>query len=201
MNAIKALVSDRPLTILFLGSNPRDKANSNLDQIHNEMTELLTKPHVRFETRLGVQPENLLKTLKDIKPDVVHFQGHGDKDGLLFSNTYGKSELAAQKGLINLFKQLDVTCVVLNCCNAAVLARDLAKYVKCAIGASSALEINVAKAFVQGFYGSLTKGQSIKQSLNEANIQITLLHGMQQSPYSCFIQKGCSSQKLILCMY
>src|SRR3954464_3257018 len=82
-------------TILFLAANPVGTSPLALDrQAHAIQDELERSGHRdRFElvTRWAVEPLDLLRELRKLKPTVVHFSGHGStgEAGLVFQGPGG----------------------------------------------------------------------------------------------------------------
>jgi hypothetical protein len=67
--------------ILFLAANPHDTGRLALDRearsIHLELKRSGHRELFEFVTRWGVEPQDLLRELRELKPTVVHFSGHG----------------------------------------------------------------------------------------------------------------------------
>jgi nucleoside phosphorylase len=70
-------------TILFLAANPSETARLALDReahaIQKELESAGYRDRFEFETRWAVEPLDLLRELRKLKPTVVHFSGHGGK--------------------------------------------------------------------------------------------------------------------------
>src|SRR5690349_4299231 len=68
-------------TILFLAANPSGTDRLALDREARSIQEELERSGYRdrfeFETRWAVEPLDLLRELRKLKPTVVHFSGHG----------------------------------------------------------------------------------------------------------------------------
>jgi hypothetical protein len=71
-------------TILFLAANPSDTDPLALDRearaIQVELERSGYRDCFEFETRWAVEPLDLLRELRKLKPTVVHFSGHGGQD-------------------------------------------------------------------------------------------------------------------------
>jgi hypothetical protein len=71
-------------TILFLAANPSDTNPLALDRearaIQVELERSGYRDCFEFETRWAVEPLDLLRELRKLKPTVVHFSGHGGRD-------------------------------------------------------------------------------------------------------------------------
>src|SRR5689334_13251022 len=68
-------------TILFLAANPAGTDRLALDQearaIQLELERSGYRDCFEFQTRWAVEPLDLLRELRRLKPTVVHFSGHG----------------------------------------------------------------------------------------------------------------------------
>src|SRR3954468_22521351 len=67
--------------ILFLAANPRDTGRLALDRearsIHLELKRSGHRDRFDFVTRWAAEPLDLLRELRELKPTIVHFSGHG----------------------------------------------------------------------------------------------------------------------------
>src|SRR5215813_6436682 len=67
--------------ILFLAANPHDTGRLALDRearsIHMELKRTGYRDRFDFETRWAAEPLDLLREMRELKPTVVHFSGHG----------------------------------------------------------------------------------------------------------------------------
>src|SRR4249920_2099405 len=67
--------------ILFLAANPHDTGRVALDRearaIHLELKRSGYRDRFDFVTRWAAEPLDLLRELRELKPTVVHFSGHG----------------------------------------------------------------------------------------------------------------------------
>jgi hypothetical protein len=68
-------------TILFLAANPFETAQLALDRearaIQNELERAGFRDRFELVTRWAVEPLDLLRELRKLKPTVIHFSGHG----------------------------------------------------------------------------------------------------------------------------
>jgi hypothetical protein len=67
--------------ILFLAANPRGTGRLALDQearaIHIELKRSGYRDRFDFVTRWAAEPLDLLRELRELRPTIVHFSGHG----------------------------------------------------------------------------------------------------------------------------
>src|SRR5689334_11560179 len=85
--------------ILFLAANPRDTGRLALDQearaIHLELKRTGYRDRFEFVTRWAAEPLDLLRELRELKPTIVHFSGHGARPAGTTDRAQGRDIVAA----------------------------------------------------------------------------------------------------------
>src|SRR5215471_19225732 len=85
--------------ILFLAANPRDTNSRALDRearsIHVELKRSGYRDRFDFVTRWAVEPLDLLRELRELRPTVVHFSGHGARPAGTPDRAQGRDVVAA----------------------------------------------------------------------------------------------------------
>jgi len=155
--------------ILFLASNPIDTDRLRLGKELQEIEESLERSKERDKFDLtakhAVTLEVLFRSLLKENPNIIHFSGHGDCDGLALENENGSKYLVDGETLANLFKEFDhIECVVLNACFSNSQAEAIARHIPYIIGMSKEIDDKVAIKFSARFYDALGNGESIKKS-------------------------------------
>src|SRR6476646_5355344 len=73
----------RKHVILFLAANPSDTGRLALDRearsIYVELKRSGYRDRFDFVTRWAAEPLDLLRELRELKPTIVHFSGHGGR--------------------------------------------------------------------------------------------------------------------------
>src|SRR5215467_11472965 len=81
MQPSQARTTTKKHVILFLAANPRDTGRLALDRearsIHVELKRSGYRDRFDFVTRWAAEPLDLLRELRELKPTIVHFSGHG----------------------------------------------------------------------------------------------------------------------------
>src|SRR5215467_10210494 len=101
--------------ILFLAANPRDTAHVALDcearSIHVELKRSGYRDRFDFVTRWAAEPLDLLRELRELRPTVVHFSGHGarpaeasdpaqdESSGVVFDGANGHSHWVSPEAI------------------------------------------------------------------------------------------------------
>jgi hypothetical protein len=213
-----ATPSPRPLmkkhTILFLAANPLGTDRLALDQearaIQMELERSGHREQFELVTRWAVQPLDLLRELRKLKPTVVHFSGHGGPDvagekppsqvprrdvagppssldaehqrGLFFQGPDGRPQLVSTAALEDTFGAAgsSVKLVVLNACYSDVQAEALLAHIDCVVGMSGSILDDAARSFAIGFYGGLGERESVAAAYQQGRAAIRL-EGLRDS--------------------
>lgn len=176
---------DKPFTIvrrkiLILAANPKTTPRLRLDEEFREIEEGLrrSKHRDQFEisSRIAVRLRDIRRVLLDYEPHIVHFAGHGEKDGLLVEDELGMAMLISSKALAGLFKLASnhVECVILSACYSAPQADAIGKHINYVIGMRGEIEDKVAIEFAAGFYDALGAGKSVEEAFEFGRMAIRL---------------------------
>ncbi len=166
---IKISVSPMDKTkILFLAANPLDTGRLALGEEYQRIQDLWKKSELReqFELRHcpALRTDAILQEILDFKPAIIHFSGHGDVDGLAFTDMSGeKSAWLDKEALGNLFKLCSppLKAVFLNACHSAEQSEVIVKHVDTVIGMNAAIEDSAAISFAKGFYTAIFSNSAI----------------------------------------
>ncbi|HEX7837219.1 MAG TPA: hypothetical protein VF469_07130, partial [Kofleriaceae bacterium] len=167
-------------TILFLAANPHGTDRRALDQEASAIRKELKRSgyRERFElvTRWAAEPLDLLRELRERKPAVVHFSGHGSQAGLAFQTAGGDAQMVSPAAIAETFGAAgsSVKLVVLSACYSDGPADALLAHVDCVVGMSGALHDDMARAFAIGFYGALGELESVAAAYRHGNAAISL---------------------------
>jgi hypothetical protein len=108
--------------ILFLAADPSDSARLRLGQELRDIRDNLQRSKERdnfsLESRESIRPGDITQAILDIKPQIVHFSGHGTSRGeLCIEDIQGQTQLVKPEALVSLFKSelvsAHVECVVM----------------------------------------------------------------------------------------
>lgn len=155
-------------TILILVANPQGSGSLNLlpevRNLQEAIQRSLNKERFTIEWRVAVQQEDLRRHILDIKPQIIHFCGHGTKEGLVIHDENNQVKLLSNEFLADLFKNFAdrLECLVLNACDTEPLAIEVAKYLNYAIGMNQEVKDKSAIAFSEAFYDAIGINQEVK---------------------------------------
>ena len=167
-------------TILFLAANPIGTDLRALDRearaIRAELKRSGHRDRFAFETRWAAEPLDLLRELRELRPTVVHFSGHGDQGGLFFQTRDGRAQVASAAAIAETFGSAgsSVKLVVLNACYSHAQADALLAHVECVVGMDGAIHADAARSFAIGFYGGLGEHESVAAAHRQGRAAISL---------------------------
>jgi hypothetical protein len=195
-------------TILFLAANPSGTDRLALDRearaIQQELESAGYRDCFELETRWAVEPLDLLRELRRLKPTVVHFSGHGGRggrgvagehgpgpaprrdvvgeldleqqQGLFFQGPDGRAQVVSTAALEETFGAAgaSVKLVVLSACYSDVQANALLAHVDCVVGMGGAIHDDAARTFAIGFYGGLGERESVAAAYKQGRAAISL---------------------------
>lgn len=157
--------------ILILASNPKGTPALALFKEIRDIEEglKLSKNRDEFDikTRGAVRQEDLRRAMLEVKPQIVHFCGHGmGSQGLVLEDDNGNERLASTEALSELFRIFSdrVECVLLNACYSEVQADAIVQHINYVIGMNQEVRDDAAIAFTVGFYDGLGAGESIERA-------------------------------------
>jgi hypothetical protein len=150
-------------TILFLAANPRGTDRRALDREARSIQEELKRSDGRdcfeLKTRWAVGPLDLLRELRELKPAVVHFSGHGSRRGLVFEASDGDARIVSPEAIQDAFGAAgaSVHLVVLSACHSEATAEALLAHVDHVVYVGNSIAEDAARSFAIGFYGALAQ--------------------------------------------
>jgi len=166
--------------VLFLASSPLDQGRLRLDKEVREVREGLKRSTNRDSFELipwfAAKITDLRRGLLDDSPQIVHFAGHGDDDGILVEGDNGRAVQVPVDALADLFElcQRHVECVILNACQSEAQAKAIAEHIPYVIGMSAGIKDQAAIEFAVGFYDALGAGREIEEAFRFAKNAIAL---------------------------
>ncbi|MCE7984531.1 MAG: CHAT domain-containing protein [Caldilinea sp. CFX5] len=170
------------IVILFLAADPTNASRLRLGAEFSEIDEQLklAKYQNKFKLELpefSLRSKNISRALLNLRPQIVHFSGHGTAEGALcFEDEIGQSHLVRPDMLASLFEQFadQVNCVVLNACYSWGQANAIAAHIEYVVGMNQAIGDQAAIAFSIGFYQALGAGCTIEEAYKLGCVQIKM---------------------------
>jgi hypothetical protein len=181
MNEGAEPMGDR-IKVLFLAADPfRDRARLELEgevrAVRNALQRGRARDTLELEAHFGTRTRDLQFALLDYEPDIVHFSGHGGRDGVLYlADAQGKPMAVGKDALAKLFEALDggVRAVVLNACHTHSIVEALRDTVDYAIGTNREISDERAIDFSRAFYTALAAGADVQKAFDLGVSQLEL---------------------------
>lgn len=111
---------------------------------------------------------------------VVHFIGHGDTDGLVLEDEFGRVDYVQANDLADALAERDVQLVVLNVCESespgGVLVR---RGVPAVVATTRSISNRQAVTLAQELYGALAAGRSLKQAMAQVAMALNRDEGVK----------------------
>lgn len=165
--------------ILFLAASPSDedqlRVAAESRKIESALRAAKFRDYFELHTKHAVTPETLTQAMLDVKPDIVHFSGHGSDKGIVLEDEQGQSfffPAAGLKRLFSLFKD-DVKCVLLNACYSEAQAEAISTHGIHVIGMNDSVNDEAATSFAEGFYQALGAGKPITFAFEMGMVRIS----------------------------
>ncbi|MCI5123877.1 MAG: CHAT domain-containing protein [Candidatus Electrothrix sp. AR5] len=153
--------------ILFLAANPINTARLRLDEevqkISTNLKLAKERDNLILTQEWAVTPDTLMQAILDIAPQIVHFSGHAEKEGICLEDGQGRAKIVSAEALASLFRLFkdSVQCVLLNACYSATQAEAIKEHIPYVIGMSSSIPDTTAISFAGGFYKAVGAGRDI----------------------------------------
>lgn len=164
--------------ILILSANPINPRHQSFDKEISDIQKCIQQSKNRdlfdVKVELAVDFRDFGKALSECNPQVVHFIGHGEKDGLMVEGELGYAVPISPDVLTRLFEHSSnkVECVILGACHSAPQADAISQYVDYVIGMQGEIKDQAAHEFVIGFYNALGAGKSVEESFESGRTAI-----------------------------
>jgi hypothetical protein len=159
---------------LFIAPSPEDEKPLRLDkevrEIQKRMRETEYRDSVDFEYRLATQTSDLMQSLNEVRPHVVHFSGHGYQDALIFEDSDGRAKPLYIEDLAQLLRITSdrIRLAIFNSCRSADAARAACDFVPYAIGMNQPVNDTFAQVFAGQLYNSIGFGRSLQEAFDQA---------------------------------
>ena len=155
---------------LILVSNPKDSSNldllSEIRSLQEAIQRSLNRKCFDVEWKVAVRQSDLRRHILDVKPQIIHFCGHGEREGLVLEDEKGKVKTVSNAFVVDLLRNFAdrIECVLLNACDSEPLANEIAKHINYALGMNRPVFDDAAIAFTEGFYDTLGAGEEIERA-------------------------------------
>jgi diguanylate cyclase (GGDEF)-like protein len=171
----------RQFRILFLAANPDGTSKIALDEEIREIEAKLRGARfgesIALRSRWAVHADDLIQSLNEDVPSIVHFSAHGTgAPGIFLHSETGEPKLISGDQLRRVFStfQGGVSVVVLNACYSEVQAHGLIQAVDFVIAMNDTISDHAARKFSGSFYRALAFGATVKNAFDQGLLSVAL---------------------------
>lgn len=192
------------ITVLFIAASPEDQDPLRLDREVREIQQKVRasdyRDSVRFEHRPATQVTDLIQMLNEVRPDVVHFSGHGSQHALAFEDSDGRTRPLHNDQLAALLNSSSerIRLAVFNSCESSAQAELATLHIDAAIGMELSVEDEAAKVFAGQLYNSLGFGHSLQRAFEQACLQVEMATGSVSGAPRLFTGPGIEADQMVL---
>lgn len=201
------LKKQKELRVLYLTASPDKDSHLRVDaevrRVQESVRGSVFRDKIKIEYRPAADLNTLINGLNDLRPQIIHFSGHGNEDGILADT--GKIGKSAAKMLSFdlLAKALDATdhpveAVVLNSCNSASAKKTLLSATKVLIAMQVSVTDIAAAVFAQKFYAAIASGQSVNASFKQGKLAVESASIAEADTPALFHSAEINPAKLVL---
>jgi len=151
--------------------------------------------------KMRTNKTDIIKEIAVCHPDILHFSGHGNEDGLLcVHGGIGDVEYIAPS---KLFENLSGCCdfiqvVVLAACYSARQADKVAKVINFVVCVDDKICVSAIHLFLEVFYAALTSGSSIQEAFDLGVAQLKMNDPKYSNALRLVVKQGLDPKKLSL---
>jgi CHAT domain/Effector-associated domain 1 len=170
----------KSVRVLCFFADPLRGSKIRIDREARLLNELAQMGGFTLQTRHAVRVNDIIQSILNEKPSILHFAGHGAQDGrLVFEDDKGAPDGVGPDALaeaISASARGVLDCVVLNSCYTASNAEPFGRATRVVAGSVSALDDDCALAFARGFYTGIGAGQTAAEAYRTGRAQMSLSH-------------------------
>jgi TPR repeat protein len=166
-----------PLAVLPNGRTAALQLGQDVREVQQRVAAAKRASVLEFDWRPAARTDDLVQALRETRPAVVHFSGHGRNDGLVLTASGGQgARLVDADALTRIFEVFPnrVRLVVLSACYSRAQAEAIRREVDCAIGTPGQIMDEVAIQFNAAFYGAVASGESVQAAFDQASAEVDL---------------------------
>ena len=186
-NEVAAIKKDlNKMVVLFLAANPDDTDHLKLDEEARAIQEMIRKSDhrdsIRFVSRWAVRPMDVLQAINEERPTVVHFSGHGSREGcLVLQKDDGTVKLVGPDAIAAAMATAadSVRLVFFNACFSEEQAQKVVAHVDAAIGMRTSIGDEAARVFAAQFYSAIGFGKDLDNAFKQGKAAL-LLEGIPE---------------------
>lgn len=192
------------ITVLFLAANPKDTQQLNLDEeiraIQKNIRLSDYRDSIIFESRWAARSSDILQAINETNPTIIHFSGHGTKEGdIVLLNPDGSAKQVSKEAITMAISTASdiVRLVIFNACFSEHQAKNIVQNIEAAIGMTDSVRDDTAIIFAAQFYSSIGFGHSLEKSYRQAISAIMLENIPQEKVPQLYTADGVTPDDII----
>lgn len=199
---LKALPKE--ITVLFMAFNPAEQSPLRLDQEARDIEEKIKlskhRDSVKFKTKWAVRAADILQAINDYNPEIIHFSGHGNEDGLALEKTDGSTHFVHVDAITQAIQTTsdNIKLIFFNTCHSHTQAEAVTEYIDVAIGMNDTISDEAAKVFSAQFYSSIGFGYSVEKSFQQGIAALMLENTDEDHIPQLFMKKQVHAQEVVI---
>ena len=189
---------------LFLAANPQKTVRLALDEEIRSVEQVMRASQYRDTIELksahAVRSTDLLQLLNEHRPDIVHFSGHGNSNGITLAGEDGEAKLVPTRALLALFTTLkgNIRLIVLNACYSREQAQALIEVIDCVIGMNDRISDTASAVFAAAFYRAIGFGRSIQDAFDQGRVSLLLEDIPEDDIPELLVKNGVDPRNIVL---
>lgn len=193
------------MKVLVLAADPSSLAHLKLDEelraIDIKLYGGRYRNRIELLTAMAVRRGELLDLLNRHRPHVVHFSGHGSKDGEIFLVSEDDHHVPVPaetlKAIFAAFKDT-LRLVFFNACHSRQEAEAIVEEIDCAVGTNTRISDRAAITFAASFYGAIASGRSVGNAVQQGRGQLLLDEIYEEDSIELLVKRGVDQYGLFL---
>lgn len=193
------------ITVLFFASNPIDQKQLRLDEEVRDIQEMIRKTKhrdsVNLESCWAVRPGDVIQSINEKSPAIVHFSGHGsNRDEIILQDERGETKKVSKEAIVQSMMSCSesIRLIFFNTCYSHGQAKAVVQHVEAAIGMGSGISDNAARFFSSQFYSSLGFGHSLKKAFDQAVARLMLEGIPEENIPELYVHEGFNPDEIVI---
>ncbi len=190
--------------ILFLAANPKPEVlalDLEVREIEAKIRAAEHRDTLKLISKWAVRPDDLLQSLNQHKPHVVHFSGHGyPSEGIVLQDANAQPKPVSKRALAALFTTVkdNIRLVVLNACYSKPQAEAIVQVVDCAVGMNKPIGDRAGITFAASFYRALGFGRSVREAFDQGKTSVMLMGVGEEETIELLTRDGVDASEVVL---
>lgn len=173
------LTQPRQLKVLYLTANPDLNLEVGIEvrQVQQAVRGALHRELVSIEYRPAATGEVLFEGINDVRPQIVHFTGHGGSKTLLLEEIGGLTGTTIGFELLaGVLAATDTppALVILNACDTLEGADIFLERCQAVVAMSTSVTDLAATLFATQFYAAIASGQSVESAIKQGALRVDM---------------------------